>query len=240
MISKRHEFASAVTCVCGYSTINRGNWSSHSKRCKQREREQGDAEKQQLKERVSTLESQLATKDDQLAAKDKQIEELIKATKRPRTVTNNVQSNTNNYVEVNVFGRESLSHVTESQWDELLKGDHDYSVARLVTLKHKVPENQNVRIKNTRERWVELYVEENGEKKWQAVDKGDILGEIVETTAQQLDDKLDMGTRHGQRFERWHEQLKTSEDDYKDGKSGGKMFQRQMEYVHRSLADVTR
>ena len=103
------------------------------------------------KQRISSLEKQLSVKDEQisvkdeqLAAKDRQIEELIKAAKRPRTVNNT--TNNNRYVveqHINVFGQESLEHITPEQIQMLL-ADPESAVARLVKLKHrKEPRNAN-------------------------------------------------------------------------------------------------
>ena len=88
----------------------------------------GDPEKAQLRERVAEQAAQLAAKDRQiaerdeqakrqLAAKDRQIDQLLRMAKRPRTV-NNTQNISNH---VNVFGKESLAHITDAKLQELLR-----------------------------------------------------------------------------------------------------------------------
>ena len=139
------------TCVCGYSTMDRSAMSKHSRICSKRP-VASDGEKDQLRERVTLLEQQLAVKDEQLAAKDRQMsekdEQIKQLIKRPRTVMNNrfVVNNS-----VNCFGRESLEHITEEKYQELLR-DPETSVAKVVALQRTVPENDNVVIPNVRER----------------------------------------------------------------------------------------
>jgi len=190
-------------------------------------------------ERIAALEQQLATKDEQLAARDKQIDELLQAARderrRPRTVTNNhLNSTTNVSNHINVFGKESLTHITESKLQELL-ADPYTSVARLVTLKHSVEENQNVKVPNAREKWVQVLVEgEAGGREWQSVPKGDILSEIVETNAMLLEGEADESTVPGSRYSRWHDQLRDSQEQ------NGRMFKDQMDLVHKVIVESTR
>ena len=92
-----HLYKEVRTCECGFSTLNRGAWSTHKKSCKviksgDKERIASlEKDKEQLREQ---LREQLAAKDEhyqkelaakdqqmreQLAAKDKQIEQLIES-----------------------------------------------------------------------------------------------------------------------------------------------------------------
>lgn len=225
-------------CQCGFKTIHRSNWSTHKKRCKLNNDEKYN--NNSLQEQLIAKDQQIAEKDRQIAEKDKQIAELLAAAKaerkKPRTVTHTT-NNTVNYNNVNVFGKESLGHITDETIQELIK-DPETSIARLVTLKHSVVENRNIRVPNTREQFVQLLVEENGEKRWQTLKKGDVLGEIVENTAMQLDDQADEDTLHGQRFVSWHDKLKDSVDS--DSVDGLRMYRDQMERVHRSIVESTR
>ena len=234
------------TCECGYTTMYRGNMSNHKKHhCRQRV--DVDGEKDQLRERVASLEQQLATKDEQLAtkdeqlatkdeqlsAKDEQLKELIRCAKRPRVERN---TNTTNHISnsINVFGRESLSHITEAKLKELLS-DPDTSVSRLVTLKHSVVENRNVRVPNVREKWVEVLRQDaDGQQRWETVPKGDILGNLVMDNAMLLEGEADEETVSGARYSQWHERLLQSQDQE------GRLYKDQLERVHRSLAQSTR
>lgn len=241
-------YREARVCECGYATTHRGNWSTHKKRCathatidpeKEQLREQLAAKDEQLaatREQLALAQEQLATKDELLVAQAKQIDELLQAAKeerkRPRTVNNNLNSTVNNHI--NVFGKESLAHITEAKLQELLSDPYT-SVARLVTLKHSVEENQNVKVPNAREKWVQVLVEgEDGQREWQAVPKGDILSEIVESNAMLLEGEADESTVPGERYSRWHDQLRDSQEQ------NGRMFKDQMDLVHKVIVESTR
>lgn len=249
-----HLYREPRVCPCGYETTSRSRWCAHIKICKEQSTEH--SAENELRERVRSLEQQLSTKDEQLvakdeqlsatrrqmqeqlAAKDKQIDELLRAAreerKRPRTVNNTSNKNYNVNQQINVFGKESLAHLTEAKLQELLS-DPDTSVARLVTLKHSVEENQNVRVPNRREKWVQILKQtSDGKKVWELVPKHDILTEIVETNAMLLEGEADESTAPGLRFSQWHERLLQSQD------SDGKMFREQMDMVHNTLVESTR
>ena len=100
-------------CVCGYTSNYRQGLHQHRKTCKTLL----GGETEQLKNQVAQMKEQLEAKDQQLAAKDRQIEQLIK---RPRTVNNTTH---NKYVveqHINVFGKESIEHISHEQIQALL------------------------------------------------------------------------------------------------------------------------
>lgn len=134
---------------------------------------------------------------------------------------------------MNIFGQESLHHITDAKLQELI-ADPDTSVARLVTLKHSVDQNRNIRVKNSRERWVEYLVSRDGVKTWEAVPKDHVLGDLVESTSLELEASADEATQVGRRFSQWHERLLESQD------SNGAMFREQCDMVHKSLVNATR
>jgi hypothetical protein len=269
-----HLYKQPRECECGYTTPFRSAWSKHRKICKHVAFERSDNDMLVEKNaRIATLEHQLTTKDDQLstkdeqmrereatfkeqlAAKDRQIEELLAAAKderkRPRTVNHNTTNNqtnnhTNNYAisQLNVFGKESMDHISQAKMQELIK-EPDTSLARLVALKHSVPANKNVRVPNKRERMVERVMQmSDGEKVWEGEDKDKVASDLVESTAMVLEGAVDKTTGMGQRYERWVGRLMQSHDEYhlgdSAGKAGGKQFKHQMDLVHHSLVNVTR
>ena len=65
-----HLYKAVRNCECGFSTLNRGAWSTHKKSCK--------LVITSDKESIGSLQKQLAAKDEQLAAKDEQIADLMK------------------------------------------------------------------------------------------------------------------------------------------------------------------
>ena len=228
-------YKSPRTCGCGYATSRRSSWYIHTNRCSfVNVGSDNESSPRSLasenERRIQSLEQQLIVKDEQLAAKDRQIEELISCAKKPRV------SNTTNHVNnsINVFGKESLAHITEAKLQELLS-DPDTSVARLVTLKHSVEENRNVRVPNVREKWVEvLKMDVDGGRRWETVPKGDILGSLVMDNAMLLEGEANDGTATGARYSRWHERLLQSQD------REGRLYREQCDRVHKSLAQTTR
>ena len=204
---------------------------------------------EQMREREATFKEHEATLKEQLAAKDRQIAELMAAAKderkRPRTQTTYNQTN-NNYAiaHLNVFGKESTDHIPPEKLQEFIK-EPDTSLARLIALKHSIPENKNVRVPNKRDRMVERVVQmPDGEKRWEGEDKDKVVSDLVESTATVLEEAVDKTTGIGQRYERWVGRLMQSHDEYhlgdSAGKAGGKQFKQQMELVHHSLVGVTR
>ena len=262
-----HLYKENHQCECGYETYNRGNWSKHRKICKSVARGEGHDELLAEKDaRIASLETQLVSKDDQLAtkddqlaakdeqmkeqlaakdeqlaAKDRQIEELIRTAKRPRTVNNtkNTTQNNNNYLDVNVFGKEVLDDM-DIPWQELI-ADPESSISRLVTLKHRRRENANIRVPNVRDKWIEVVKDTTGVKRWEPVEKYELLADIVENTAQEIEEHIDHTTRAGQRFDQWHDRLLTSANEYQDGNMvKGRQWKAQLDMVHRVLTGLTR
>jgi hypothetical protein len=190
------------------------------------------AKDEQLKAKDEQLQQQLAAKDEQLQAKDRQIEELLK---RPRTVTNT--TNHNRYVveqHVNVFGKESIDHISDEQLQQLLH-EPSTAVARLVRLKLQAPENQNVRVPNKRERVVEVVTDEEGQKRWKSVDRDGVLERLWDDNGLLLEneaDEEDGGT--GAKFVRHQERVRESQD------KGGRLYKEQLAQIHTTLADATR
>ena len=226
-----HYYKEAKKCECGYRTIDRSSWSRHSRTCKSRQIV--DNEKEQLRQRVASLEAQvavdreqLAVKDEQITVKDEQIKQLIK---RPRTVTNNNRFVLNN--NVNCFGRESLEHIPDAKYQELLR-DPETSVAKVVALQRSVPENENVAVPNVRERRWLVVEEEGGEKQWRSKDKGHVLEQIWESSTCLLEGEADEETPVGARWSRWADKVRSSVDN--------KLYREQLDMVEHCILDDQR
>ena len=226
------------TCDCGYTTNRRDSWSTHKKRCKQVTR--GDKEriaslekdKQAMREQLAVKDEQyqrqLAAKDEQLAAKDKQIDELIK---RPRTVNNTTH---NKYVveqQINVFGKESINHITPAQIRALL-ADPVNAVPQFIKLKHRRAPggvNNNVRIPNQKRAIYQVVVQgEDGEKQWESQAKGDILEQLYDDNSGELEAEADEDTREGLRFLDHQDKVKESAT----GTDGGRRYKEQLDKIH--------
>ena len=162
------------SCVCGYMSTQISHLKRHKATCHVVLKYSNvnfmtdkNAEIERLSQQLAKKDDQLAAKDEQLAAKDEQLavkdsqiaekdEQIKQLIKRPRTVTHNnrfvVKSN------VNCFGRETLCHIPDAKYQELLR-DPETSVAKVVALQRAVAENENVIVPNVRDRrW--LVVEE--------------------------------------------------------------------------------
>ena len=228
------QYKEARTCACGYTTMTMSNWSTHKRRCQVGNHMPTD------KERIDSLEKQLLVKDVQLTAKDehyqkelkakdRQIEELIKATKKPRTVNN---STTNRYVveqSVNVFGKETMGHITPEQIQRLLS-DPESAVAKLVKLKHrKELSNSNVRCPNVNRAIYQVVVGgEGGEKEWENRAKGEVLEMLYDDNSTILE---------GEAVEEEHTPFLDHQDMVKasaasNAADGGRRYKEQLDKIH--------
>jgi hypothetical protein len=218
------EYKEARTCECGFSTKGIRNWAQHKKYCKLIPDDK-DA-------RIATLERQLEeTRHDakeQLTAKDRQIEELIKANKKPRTVNT---TNNNRYVveqHINVFGKESLAHISQEQIQRLL-ADPENAVAKFVKLKHREPSNANVRCPNMNRAIYQVVVDTEGEgKEWENRAKGEVLEKLYDDNSSLLE---------GEAIEEDHMPFLDHQDKVKasaaaNGVDGGRCYKQQLDKIH--------
>ena len=215
-----HLYKEKRTCNCGFGTLNRGAWSTHKKSCRH------DVIKNDKDETISILKQQLA-------AKDRQIEELIRANKKPRTVTNN-----NRYVveqHINVFGKESLSHISHEQIQRLL-ADPENAVAKFVKLKHREPSNANVRCPNVNRAIYQVVVDAGlagEEKEWENRAKGEVLEKLYDDNSSILE---------GEAIEEDHMTFLDHQDKVKasaaaNAVDGGRCYKRQLDKIHNVLTN---
>ena len=223
-------YKEARTCECGYTSLNRSNWSQHTKRCKL-----VVTSDKSDKEVIATLREQLATKDDhyqkELAAKDEQIKELIQVAKKPRTVNN---TTTNKYVvehHINVFGKESIEHISHQQIQALL-ADPANAVPQFIKLKHRrAPDgvNQNVRVPNQKRAIYQVVVPGEGEEKeWENKAKGEVLEQLYDDNSGHLEAEADEETRVGSQFLDHQDRVKASVG----GEDGGRRYKEQLDKIH--------
>jgi hypothetical protein len=218
-------------CVCGYTSNYRQGLHQHRKTCKTLlggETEQLKNQVTQMKEQLATKDQQLATKDQQLAAKDRQIEQLIK---RPRTVNNNT---TNKYVveqKINVFGKESIGHISHDQIQALL-ADPANAVPQFIKLKHRRAPggvNQNVRVPNQKRAIYQVVVSaEEAEKEWENKAKGEVLEQLYDDNSGHLEAEADEETQVGSQFLDHQDKVKASVG----GEDGGRRYKEQLDKIH--------
>ena len=223
------EYKEARTCECGYTTIGISNWAQHRKRCLLIPNEK-DA-------RIATLEKHLADTKEQLAAKDEQIKELIQVAKKPRTVNNNT---TNKYVveqHINVFGKESIEHITPKQIQALL-ADPANAVPQFIKLKHRRSPggvNQNLRIPNQKRAIYQVVVSGDGEdKEWENKAKGEVLETLYDENSGHLEAEADEETSVGSQFLDHQEKVKASAG----GEDGGRRYKDQLDKIHSVVTNL--
>ena len=221
-------------CECGYTTSYTGNWCTHKKSCKHKALKKSEEanELNALKARIEEKDARINQMEVQIAAKDKQIDELIK---RPRTtVTNNNTTNNNRYVveqNINVFGKESISHITPAQIRSLL-ADPVNAVPQFIKLKYRRAPggvNNNVRIPNQKRAIYQVVVVgEDGEKQWENQAKGDVLEQLYDDNSGELEIEADEDTREGLRFLNHQDKVKESAS----GSDGGRRYKEQLDKIH--------
>jgi hypothetical protein len=151
--------------------------------------------------------------------------------KKPRTVTNNNNNTTNRYVveqQINVFGKETLSHISQEQIQSLL-ADPENAVAKFVKLKHRAPSNANVRCPNVNRAIYQVVVDTEGEEKeWENRPKGEVLEKLYDDNSTILE---------GEAVEEEHTPFLDHQDKVKasaaaDAADGGRCYKRQLDKIH--------
>ena len=238
------EYKEPRVCVCGYTTMKINLWSRHKKCCQLVPSSEKDARIASLEKQLENIQrdakEQLTAKDEQIKEKDGQIRELIKVTKKPRTV-NHTNTTNNRYVveqHINVFGKESLEHIRPDQIEALL-ADPANAVSRYIKLKHqKAPGgvNANVRVPNQKRAIYQVVVEggvEEGEKEWENRTKGEVLEQMYDESSGHLEAEADEETRVGSKFLDHQDLVKASAE----GQDGGRRYKEQLDKIHMVVAN---
>ena len=224
-------------CICGYTSAKPATVRRHQKVCKQhlvnealRSSVNDITQQERQQERhIAALEARLEEKDRQIAQQAEEIKLLIK---RPRTVNNNNTTNNRYVVEqhINVFGKETLSHISPQQIQCLL-ADPENAVAKFVKLKHREPSNANVRCPNVNRAVYQVVVEgasEEGEKEWENRAKGEVLEKLYDDNSSILE---------GEAMEEEHTSFLDHQDSVKasaaaNAADGGRVYRDQLDRIH--------
>jgi hypothetical protein len=185
-----------------------------------------------LKQQLEDTKQYAKEQQEQLQAKDRQIaeqaEEIKMLIKKPRTVTNNTN---NRYVveqHINVFGKETLSHISPQHIQRLL-ADPENAVAKFVKLKHRDPNNANVRCPNVNRAIYQVVVcSEGGEKEWENRAKGEVLEKLYDDNSSILE---------GEAVEEEHTSFLDHQDRVKasaaaNAVDGGRCYKQQLDMIH--------
>ena len=221
----------SLTCICGYTSAKPNTVRRHQKACKKHLVKEAlntsESGNTQQERHIAALEARIEEKDARINAMESQIKELIQVAKRPRSV-NNTTTNNRYVVEqhINVFGQESLEHITPEQI-QLLLADPESAVAKLVKLKHrKEPRNANVRCPNMNRAIYQVVVKDGEEKEWESRAKGEVLEKLYDDNSCMLEAEAD---------EEEHTPFLSHQDKVKasiGGEDGGRCYKEQLDKIH--------
>lgn len=109
-----------------------------------------------------------------------------------QNIQNNLQQNFNQFsgdIPINPFGKEDISFLTNELMKNILKNP-DYGIPRLIRLIHfnpHVPQNHNVRLKNKKEPYLNVF---NGQN-WELRDKDDTIQDLIISKKELADDYME-------------------------------------------------
>ena len=117
----------------------------------------------------------------------KQIEELIK--KAGNTTIHHGSTITNNTINLNSYGKEDLSHITDSFKTQLIKGPFKMipKMIEAVHFNENKPENNNITLPNKNGKYMKVF--KSG--KWIYCNKNDVMDELMENNYYILDSHYD-------------------------------------------------
>ena len=230
-------------CRCGYNTTCIKSWSQHKNRCYHA------SSHQELSDRIALLQEEIKFKDVQLVAKDDQIKTLSKVVNTKddqiksltaavsRAAASKIATtttiNNNNFIDVNVnvFGKETTSHISPQHIQALL-ADPPNAVSQFIKLKHRRAPggiNDNVRVPNKKRAIYQVVVRGEGAmKEWENRSKIDVLEQMYDENSGELEAEADDRSRVGQGFLHHQDRVRASVD----GADGGKRYKEQLEKIH--------
>ena len=183
--SKRTFSSKKVINVCKYCEkefSSRQTLLRHEKRyCKQKEDLTTKLDIQaEIIERLEEEKREYKKEKEKLY---KQIEELIK--KAGNTTIHHGSTITNNTINLNSYGKEDLSHITDSFKTQLIKGPFGM-IPKMIEAVHfndKKPENKNISLSNMNGKYISVYKD----GKWMYCNKNEVMDELMETNYYILD-----------------------------------------------------
>lgn len=182
-----------VCNVCNATFLERMKYKRHKDMCVSDQNTSSDISMiQQLKQQVSTLQKQNSTLQKQITEKDKFIQELTRNNHdlTKRIGCNNNNNNNNTYIQIqnkNVYGQESVDHISEKTIQELVKRPCT-AIPEYIRLKHKRhADNDNIRCPNKKIASYKIIVDNNGKKEWESRPKQEVLDDLLEKSMLELE-----------------------------------------------------
>ena len=114
-----------------------------------------------------------------------QVNKLIDKVGSNTTINQNITNNTQNNIQLNNFGSEDLSVLTDSVKENLIKGPYTMmpKLMELIYFNDKFPENQNLKLVNRKQNILQIY----DKGKWKYVDKDSTINNILDDKNYKVD-----------------------------------------------------
>ena len=148
----------------------------------------------------------------------KYIEQLIEKTGDTNiNIGNNIENQTNNQINLNNFGEEDISHISDSFKMQMLKLPYGM-VQRMIEQVHfnkNKPENKNIALTNKRDKMIKV-LHKGG---WKYKDKDYTLEELIKNNYYRLDEyyeeiaKAKMNETHNRRYQTFQKKFDRQDDN---------------------------
>ena len=211
--TKRTFSSKKVINVCKYCDkefSSRQTLLRHEKKyCKQKEDLTSKLDLQA--EIIERLEEEMREYRKEKEVLYRQIEELIK--KAGNTTIHHGSTITNNTINLNSYGKEDLSHITESFKTQLIKGPYGM-IPKMIEAVHfndKKPENHNISLPNKNGKYMKVF--KSG--KWTYCNKNEVMDELMENNYYILDSHYDV--KEEELSSTQQKRYKKFKDKYDDG-----------------------
>jgi hypothetical protein len=126
---------------------------------------------------------------DLIETQSQQISKLIDKVGNKTTINaniQNIQNNTNNNnIQLNYYGKEDLSMLTDNVKNKMIKGPFTMipRAMKMIYFSKKYPENRTLKLVNRKENILQIH-KKNG---WEYVNKDEIINEIIDNTNYEID-----------------------------------------------------
>lgn len=184
--SKKNEIKQRFICeLCKKSMSTKGHLKRHLKNSCPKIREHHSIEVSKVEQKVIESKNETELLKDLLHEQKEmfneerkdlysQMEKLLDKVGH----TTNIQSNISNTINLNSYGNEDLSHITDTLKNELIKIPYEM-IPKMIEAVHfndEKPENKNISLSNIRDNKVKIY----SEKGWVYKDKLETINDLVE------------------------------------------------------------
>ena len=184
--TKKNEIKQRFICeLCKKSLSTKGHLKRHLKNNCQKIKEHHNLELDKVTKKVNESKSETELLKDLLQEQKEmfreerkdlysQMEKLLDKVGH----TTNIQSNINNTINLNCYGNEDLSHITDNLKNELIKIPYEM-IPRMIEEVHfndSKPENKNISLSNIRDNKVKIF----SDKGWIYKDKFETINDLVE------------------------------------------------------------